>query len=345
MTFHISLVNDSTGSSISVPLSDAQLTALAASTTTPPPVVVPAPSRLACRAISTMKESRDTCRNQRAVPQIVQCVNLGAVLNVSHITVDCSYDYPLYVASWVAAVRATGKNVWFRCLWDAWRGFNGVAATMTPDQYLSRLPGFISANPGLFKPGDVFDACMEPEESPYWKSQSNNDAFNAFIVAGSATAADALAKAGISGVITGIRSTNQWWASHPEALYPATIAALGYCCYDSYPEGWSTDSAECAARRKADIAAVVAARPGVKLVIGEMGYSNEVNVSDVVQQVVLAAELAEVAKHPEVVGLNYWVGPGTDTSGGFTHIFSGSPGNWALRPAAATLAAFFKARA
>jgi hypothetical protein len=39
--------------------------------------------------------------------------------------------------------------------------------------------------------------------------------------------------------------------------------------------------------------------------------------------------------------LNYWVGAGGAGHGGYTNIFSGSAGNWTLRPAASDLANFF----
>ena len=42
--------------------------------------------------------------------------------------------------------------------------------------------------------------------------------------------------------------------------------------------------------------------------------------------------------------MNYWVGAGTDTSGGYTHVFTGETGHWSFRPAAYVLASFYSKR-
>jgi hypothetical protein len=73
-----------------------------------------------------------------------------------------------------------------------------------------------------------------------------------------------------------------------------------------------------------------------------MGYSDDVAVSDAQQESVIAKELAGIHALGYVAGLNYWVGPGTSTSGGYTHIFAGHAGAWTLRPAASDLASFFR---
>lgn len=111
--------------------------------------------------------------------------------------------------------------------------------------------------------------------------------------------------------------------------------------FDSYPEGTTTDPTTAANARLADLTAVEAAHPGLQVIIGEMGYSNEVDVTDAQQESVIQAELAILAPITYLHGINYWVGPGTSTSGGYTNIFTGSTGNWRLRPAANDLATFF----
>ena len=111
--------------------------------------------------------------------------------------------------------------------------------------------------------------------------------------------------------------------------------------FDSYPEGTTTDPATAANARLADLTAVEAARPGLPVIVGEMGYSNEIDVTDAQQESVIQAELAVMAPVTYLYGINYWVGPGTSTSGGYTNIFTGSTGNWSLRPAANDLATFF----
>lgn len=306
--------------------------------------------------VDTMKDSMDTCfpvTNQLDALTIAQAVNLCATLSVTHITVDCYYDYADYMALWVAAVRATGKNVWFRCHWNAWQGNNGASATLTPTTYITATQAFIIAHPTLFQAGDIFDSCPEPDNSSYWVTTygagytngaptAGTNAFNQFLLNLDSQLQATLQNAGIQGVNTKIHSLNSFWAKTTASLYPSTVAALGYVCLDSYPEGSSTDPNTCAAARLAELQQIASARPGVNIIISEMGYSNSVTVSDSVQQAVLAAELAAIATVPTVVGLNYWVGPGTETSGGHTHLFAGARDSYTLRPAASTLATFFR---
>jgi hypothetical protein len=306
-------------------------------------------------SVDTMKDSRDTCFplvNQMSAADIAQGVNLCATLGVTHITVDCFFDYASYFAQWVAAVRSAGKSVWFRPKWNHWEGSNGQPADMTPTQYITSTQNFIIANPTLFQKGDILDACSEADLGGYWIATYGGTwtngaptvgttAFNAFLLNLDSQLQSTLQSLGITGVITNIRSVTSFWAKNITALYPATVASLGNICYDSYPEGSSTSPSVCAAARLTELQQVVAARPGVPVILGEVGYSNAVNVTDQQQNDVLVAELAAFATVPAVVGMNYWVAQGTASSGGFTHLFSGTRGSWGLRPAATTLANFY----
>ena len=304
-------------------------------------------------SIDTMKESRDTESWQEPYAQIVQDVDLIATLNVNYITVDTHWEYPAYMAEWVQAIRATGKHVWFRGAPNQWTDQNGTTGIMTPAAYEAEEASFITSNPTLFEPGDIFDPCSEPEDGEYWSTFPANwawqgapnqytDAYNAFILDTTAIANQSFAAIGVTGVITTIRSTSSWWAENPNSLYTSTVASLGVVTIDSYPEGDTTDPATAAASRISELAAVHAARPGVPVVIGEMGYSDAMAVTDAQQQAVLQAEFSAIEGLSYVAGLNYWVGPGTDQSGGYTHIFAGQRGAWTLRPAASNLAAFFQ---
>ncbi len=83
------------------------------------------------------------------------------------------------------------------------------------------------------------------------------------------------------------------------------------------------------------------ARPTARILIGEMGYSNELPVDDKTQETVLKEELNALSSVSYLAGINYWVGAGNDDSGGYTHIFTGNTGHWSLRPAAYVLASFY----
>ncbi len=319
------------------------------------PVTHAASPALFATSIDTMKESRDTETRPLTDAQIADDVNLAARMNTNYITVDTHWDYPGYMRRWVDAIRATGRHVWFRIHPNQWENDNGTTGIMTPAQYEASEQAFIDANATLFQPGDILDPCPEPENGLYWiatygngwTSNAPNPAtqeYNAFMRATSDLADAALQQNGISGVITTVRSTNSFFATHPGALEQETVARMGRVTVDSYPEGSTTDPATAAAARVGELNAIEQSW-GVPVVIGEMGYSNEVPVDDATQNAVLAAEQSALAALPYLVGINYWVGAGTDNSGGYTHLYSGSTGDWALRPAGATTALFYGAQA
>jgi hypothetical protein len=303
-------------------------------------------------SIDTMKESKDTdSATQLTNEQIANDIYLCASLNPNYITVDTHYDEDTYLARWVRAIRATGKHVWFRSSFRGWgTGDNGL---MTPTLYLSQLRTFILTHPGLFQPGDIFDENAEPENGRYWgatyganwSSQAPNqatDEFNAFLVGLTETADQALQQVGVKGVITTIHSTDPWTAEHPEILYPSTVQHMGnLVTVDAYPDATTTNPATAANAWVEQLMRIHVARPPARILIGEMGYSNELPVDDRTQAAVLKEELKALSSVSYLAGINYWVGAGTAASGGYTHIFTGNTGHWSLRPAAYVLASFY----
>lgn len=330
-------------------------TPTAAPTATPVPTttVAPQPGNGFIASVDTMKESRDTETRPMTDAQISASVNLVAGLNVTYITVDTHWDYASYMQRWVNAIRGAGKKVYFRIQPNQWENNNGVTGLMTPAGYKQALQSFILSNPGLFQPGDIFDPCPEPENGPYWiktygsswTSGAPNTAtrdFNAFIRDTTDVSDNAFHQLGIFGVITTVRSTNSFFASHPGPLEAATVQKMGRVTFDSYPEEYTTDPATAVSARLTELNAIRNAWPGVPLVIGEMGYSNKIAVDDTTQANVLGAEFNAIRNLSYISGVNYWVGAGTNNSGGYTHIFNGNTGSWTLRPAAGLLNDFFK---
>jgi len=305
-------------------------------------------------SVDTMKESRDTEMRPLSDAQIAADVNVAASLNTTYITVDTHWDYPAYMLRWADAVRAAGRHVWFRIHPNQWGNNNGTTGIMTPAQYEDSEQAFILANPAIFRPGDILDPCPEPENGLYWRATYDDgwtagapnaatEEYNRFIRDTTDVADAALRQDGIDGVITTVRSTNSFFASHPGALEAATVARMGRVTVDSYPEGTTTDP-QTATQARIDELNTIEQAWGVPVVIGEMGYSNKVVVDDATQEAVLKAEFGALASLPYLAGANYWVGAGTDDSGGYTHIFAGSTGNWTPRPAAAALAALYQLR-
>ncbi len=305
-------------------------------------------------SIDTMKESRDTETRPLPSNEIFEIVKLSASVNTNYITVDTHWEYPGYLQQWVNAIRATGRHVWFRSQPNQWENQNGATGTMTPAQYEAAERSFILAHASLFQPGDIFDACPEPEQGNYWFKQyderwtwnapnSATREYNAFIRDTTDVADAAFQQKSIHGVITTIRSTNTFFASHSDVFEQATAKRLGRITIDSYPEQSTTDPLT-AANARVDELKTIESTWHLPIVIGEMGYSNQVEVDDMTQQKVLKAELQAIELLSYVTGVNYWVGPGTNTSGGYTHIFATSGQHWFLRPAANDLSLFYKTK-
>jgi hypothetical protein len=307
-------------------------------------------------SIDTMKESRDTESTQLTAAEIAEDVDLCARLNTNYITVDTHYDEDAYMAQWVAAIRASGKQAWFRASFKDWGSDSSHA--LSPDQYLQRLQAFIISHPDLFRAGDIFDPNAEPENSSYWRltygpqwswqpaaPNPATDAFNNFVVALADTAAEAFQQVGLKGMVAIVNSVDPWLAEHPQVLYDSTIRDMGnIVTVDAYPDAETTTPSIAARDWTQQLKRIHDARPEARILIGEMGYSNAMPVDDEIQRAVLSAELDALSLVPYLIGVNYWVGAGTDSSGGYTHIFAGAKGAWFLRPAASALSAFYGAK-
>lgn len=319
-----------------------------------PALPPPSPPGPFFASIDTMKASRDTERRPLSRQEITSIVQLSASLTANYITVDTHWDYPTYLQQWIDAIRATGRHIWFRSQPNQWEDNNGANGIMSPEHYETAERAFILAHPSFFRPGDIFDACSEPEEGHYWQatygsawtSYAPNPAtreYNAFLRDTTDVAEAAFRQLGISGIITTIRSTNSFFATHPNVLEQTTVSKFGYITVDSFPEGDTTNPAIAAQARLSELQTIEKIWH-LPIVVGEMGYSNQVNVDDATQQAVLKAELAALAPLPYLAGVNYWVGAGTNTSGGYTYLLIKVHGAWSLRPAAHELAAFYRSK-
>jgi len=312
-------------------------------------------------SIDTMKESQDTLLHPLTTAQIAEDVVTTAILHTTHVTEDVPWDYPWYMHRWIKAIRATGKHVWFRSTFNAWDSIYGASTTMTPTDYSDRLREFILAHRDFFHAGDILDPLPEPEIAQYWARLSpygtswgwekipnaTTDAYNKFFVTLTMATRKALRDVGVKGVITDIRSTNPWFASHPEALYPSTVAAIGRVTVDMYVGQETTITPTLALQDfQGQVIAIEQARH-VPLVLGEFGYSLQGLVSDARQEAILKPQFDWMRTQPYIQGANYWHGagyPSPDRING-ARIFTGTIGAWRPRPAALDLASFFAAEA
>ena len=292
--------------------------------------------------------------NQLSPGEITDIVNLSASLHTNFITVDTHWDYPGYLQEWVNAVRAVHLHVWFRSHPSQWDDDTGATSIMTPADYEVAEQTFIKDNAMLFQPGDIFDPCPESEGARYWVSKYGDKwkynapnkatrALNAFIRDNTDVANKAFQQAGVSGFITTIRSTSAFFAQHATLLEPATVKKFQRITLDSYPDASTTDPT-IAAQSRVEELQTIENLWHVPIVLGEMGYSNEIAVDAKTQEQVLKVELNSIARLPYVVGVNYWVGAGSDSAGGYTYIIAKHGEQWNLRPAASDLSTFYEAK-
>lgn len=323
------------------------------------------------RSVDTMKGSKDSCDNPWSEAQIAQIVGLCAGLNLTHLAVSTPWDYsgagqftPAYLRRWVAGIRAAGKSVWFRCHPIGWERDYGATGTMTPAQYLASMDRFIRANADLFRSGDIWDGCPEPENGKYWNETHSPSQFNGWMYNGAPNAATAeysqffiditdwsdaaFAAIGQRGIVTTIRATNGTVAQRRETLHPEAVARMGRITTDSFTGQGSTDPATVAQSLIDELDAIRAARDAVPatanlpIVLGERGYSTTVRPDDEQQRAVIAEVNRRLATVPFLEGDNYWVAFGEDNTEN-SRLFAGSRGVYAPRPAAAELAAYFAA--
>jgi hypothetical protein len=302
-------------------------------------------------SIDTMKVSRDTIHHQLSTGEIKAIINLSTSVHSNYITVDTEWNYATYMQNWINVIRATGKHVWFRIHPDQWENTVSTTGIMTPIAYERSEQQFISSHPSFFHAGDILDPCPEPEQGPYWiatyglnwTANAPNMAtksYNAFLRTTTDIADQALHHLNIYGVITTIRSTNSFFPAHPGLLESATVKKFGHITIDSYPEQSLQDAGSVVTARIVELNEIENLWH-MPIILGEMGYSNALPVDDATQQRVLNAEFNAIVHLNYIIGLNYWVGAGSNTAGGYTYIFKYSSGNWIARPAAWELATFF----
>ena len=271
---------------------------------------------------------------------------------------------PAYLGRWVAAIRSAGKNVWFRCHPIQWERDYGVTGMMRPADYLASMEQFILANPQLFRRGDIWDGCPEPENGKYWNETYSPEQFNGWMYNGAPNAATteysqffidvtdrseaAFATLGLSGIITTFRSTNGTVAQRHQTLHSEAVARMGCITTDSYTGQGSADPAVVAQSLIDELYAIRAARDAVPstanlpIVLGERGYSTTIRPSDVEQAVVIAEVNRRLATVPFLKGDNYWVAFGEDDTEN-SRLFAGSRGGYTARPSAAAMQSHYLA--
>jgi hypothetical protein len=352
------------------------LTSSGGSVSPPPPTGETAPTETPATlkfigSIDTMKLSKDQAAGGFTAAD-GQAVDLAATTAATHITDNAPLEYPSVMMSWANRIHVDGKSVWFRL--NA-TGGGSLAHGDLGDGYPTFAPGYLTklhllmlGNPGLFRSGDILDGDSEAENSSWWTSHYGcgvqasctpcNEAatntpcapvyqFNHFLVLMTEQENRDLKTLGITGVDTTVHSTDPGTAQHQ--LYASTVEAMGNkITVDAYPDQGTTDPTVASNAWTNALngwhQTWSAKGIDVKVLVGEWGYSNALNVSDSEQQTVIHAEVTQALPTiPFLLGTNYWVGPGSSSSGGYTYLFRQVSGVWTLRPAAIDISAFYAA--
>jgi hypothetical protein len=294
-------------------------------------------------SVDTMKLSKDEAASGLTPAQIANAVAQSAIGN--YVTNDVPMEYPAVMGQWTAAIRSAGEHVWYR--------MSTSQDCLDRTVYLAELHNLIASNPGYWHAGDIIDGDAENENSCYWTEHCGTrgpygcpQAFNDFTSELTETEDAALAQLGITGVITGVHSTDPGTATDGLLAASTVQSDHNFVTVDAYPDQGISDPATAAAKWINQLNAVHDAWPNAEVVIGESGYDLSNDVSDSTQVAVLSAEYQaiESAQMTWLIGWNYWVGAGDCADGGCVHLLDGSvAAGWTRRPAAATVASFYSA--
>jgi hypothetical protein len=326
----------------------------------------PAQNFIAC--VDTMKESKDS--DSLTLADIEDDVNLIATIpGVTHIAIAVPYDFasnnPNITQQWVSSIRAAsaarvaggGKpiNVWLRCQFNDWEGDWGTPGTMTDVGFLTSLQALGTAFTDLLEAGDIWDFCPEPNNGNLWDAvygdnwssdQAALNNYNWFVTMGICTVQNMVQTAGLTvngplGVETRIQSQGSYFAIATAGLYASTLDT--FITADIYPDAGISDPTAATNALLTQVGDIVAARPSLRLVIGEHGYNADGSTNNTEQNTVVTAELAALAQnYADVInGYNWWDGPPDIGSTDYTEIFEGTTGAWSLRPAATPLGVYF----
>lgn len=264
------------------------------------------------QSIDSMKDTKDAVCAQHSDSWIKSWVQKAKELGANYVAISTPYESPscgdalAYTKQWVKIIRSEGLHVWHRHMPLAWEGiYNTPKAT---GDYLTLIKNYITANPDLFAPDDIFTPIPEPQNGgisgvTYCSNSlcqfTGAVDFNQWLRNAMTVSANAFSLVGIKNVKIGYFGFDgfvAWGDNNPDwhgILEDATIQQMGNITIDHYPElvGDTMDN---------DLTELQTRYPNVPIVIGEWGT---VTGGNVVQQI---EDDMGAAKQHGVVGFNYW---------------------------------------
>lgn len=262
-------------------------------------------------------------------------------LDANYIAISTPYDRPETLKIWADEIHKAGLNVWFRSHWLDWEGDDSHPSVMTTEEYLAKTSDFVRSNPVLFREGDAFTVCVEPEQVfTVRKTGFDSKIYNKFIQDQIDTANAAFAEIMLDGKVhTNWISVNGWIVSN--ALTLDTVKKMGVITVDHYPDQNSDLTPEAMAETLVNDLNLFHERWQVPIILGEWGYNIETEVSDPVQSEYIDTTLGKISGLPYLIGFNYWAHMGNSS-----RLINDTKGtNLIYRPAALILQKFYAQKA
>jgi hypothetical protein len=272
-----------------------------------------APKGWSVKCVDTMKTSRDKVR----VPldddhrQLID-VELDAIKSIgaNYVAIDTPYDpeFLLFLRYWVGRARLQNLHVWFRGNWCGWEGWFGYPKWVDGyNRHIEATIDFVRSHPDLFRDGDSFCLCPEPENSALLgdpRATGHVDQFLAFL----RDAYDALTK---EFARMGKRVIVNWFSVNGDIgrdiLNKNTVDHIGGLV--------TIDHDVPSAAKMIEYVDDIHHKFGCKVLIGEFGAPlvniNPVNWNEQ-QQADFIGEILEAlwVRRSYVIGISYWVGAG-----------------------------------
>ena len=253
------------------------------------------------------------------VESVREQVEMVKRLGVNYMAIGTPYDRVDDLRLWTEEIHGVGLQVWFRSHWAEWEGDDGQPAVMSPEEYLQRTKEFILFNQQLFKTGDAFTVCVEPEQVGVGlgKRFLTWHDYREFILAQVAMADEAFKEIGLEGKVhTNWISVNGWVVENQ--FSQELIDRLGLIVVDHFV-GQSETIGELD-----DIDTVVEltlkdldrynGQWGVPILLGEWGYQIFQETPNALQAVAVERLMAGLKAKKYIVGMNYWTHMGNTSS-------------------------------
>lgn len=267
------------------------------------------------QSIDAMKDTKDAICSPRPIDWINRWLDKAVELGANYVAISTPYDSPscddatAYTKEWVDAIRAHGLHVWHRHMPLAFEGIYNVQKS-NASNFLNQIKSYITANPDLFKPGDIFTPIPEPQNGGIQGITncansvcqfSSAAAFNQWLRDAMTTSTDAFSQIGLGGQVKvgyfGFDGFVTWGDNNPDwhgILEDATVTQMGNITIDHYPELVHETMSQ-------GLQQLTAKYPHTPIVIGEWGT---VTGGDTVTQI--QTDMAAVKNDQNVIGFNYW---------------------------------------